>query len=60
MLFPWAVAALPAGLPAGAFDRSAVRDSSAVAGTEEDLPAAGEAGVSPSTHIFKWPTSEAL
>ena len=53
MLFPWMVVALPAELPAGGFDGPAVEADSALAGEDEDGPAAGEVGASPSTHIFK-------
>ena len=60
MLFPCAVVALLAELIAGAFDGAAVAAGSALAGADEDVPAAGEAGASPSTHIFMWPTSDAL
>ena len=41
MLFPWAVVALPARLPAGAFDGAAVAAGSALAAADEDDPAAG-------------------
>ena len=41
MLFPRTVVALPARLPAGAFDGPAVADGSALGGEDEDEPAAG-------------------
>jgi hypothetical protein len=41
MLFPRTVVALPARLPAGAFDGPAVADGSALGGADEDEPAAG-------------------
>ena len=52
MLFPWAVVALPARLPAGAFDGPAVADGPAAADAGEVDPAArgvaaGGADVSP-------------
>ena len=43
MLFPWAVVALPARLPAGAFDGPAVADGLAAANAGEVDPAAGRA-----------------
>ena len=41
MLFPRAAAALPAELPVGSFDATAVADGSAATGAEEDEPADG-------------------
>ena len=43
---------MPAELPDGAFDDLADVAGSGLAGATEDEPADGEAGPSPSTHIF--------
>ena len=54
MLFPWAVVALLAEIPAAAFDGAAAAADSAFADAGEDDAAggAGEDGASPSNHIF--------